>query len=397
MPKPKYYILILILVLTGSYIFLESTAQQPIDWTYSYWKTHDKPFGAEVFHEVFAKHQKQVEEIDVSPYEFLSEGNYEGSYLMFNSGLFIGQYDTEKILDWVEDGNTLFMSAEYLPGLILDTLGLDRENFTFKNQISYKPSVSLDTVLNQNKYKFDRNLNIQYFKNTDTLDIEVLGYTQFTNKDSTASKTLPNFVKAEFGTGYIYLHLFPQAFTNYFLVDSINADYTKDILKHLDYNKTIYVDQFYKDQKEIAEQHILQYLISNRYLKWAYYLILLTGIIYIFFEGKRKQKPIKVVKPYENKTYAFTKTIADMYFRKQDHKSIATKQIEHFYDYVRDQYRISTAVLDDDFVHQLASKSGQSVKRIKSVLKNIKTIENQKNISKETLLRLEKQISILKN
>lgn len=397
MLKAKHYVFILILALVGSYIFLEATTKRPIDWSYSYWKGHKKPFGAEVFHEIFTKHHQNIKEIDVTPYEFLSEGNYEGSYLLFNSGLFVGQYDIEKILDWVEDGNTLFMSAEYLPGALMDTLGLKREQFTFKDQINYKPAFKLDTLVEKTKFDFDRNLNIQYFTNTDTLDLDILGFAEVSKKDTSIIKSLPNFIKADFGTGKIYLHLFPQAFTNYFLVNAGNANYTKSILESLNYYKPIYVDQSLKDQKEIIQKSILQYLVGNRYLKWAYYLILLTGIIYIFFEGKRKQKPIQVLKPFENRTYAFTKTISDMYYRKQDHKSIATKQIEHFFDFVRDQYRISTSVLDDEFAHQLSSKSGQEVKHIKALLKNIYDIENKPNISKETLLRLEKQITTLKN
>ena len=120
------------------------------------------------------------------------------------------------------------------------------------------------------------------------------------------------------------------------MVEDNNADYTDDILKNLDFEQKIYVDQYYKNQKDLKNTSLLQYLIANKHLKWAYYLILLTALIYIFFEGKRKQKPIEILKPYENKTYAFTQTIADMYFRKKDHKSIATKQIEHFYAFLKE-------------------------------------------------------------
>jgi hypothetical protein len=380
----------------GSYIFLESTAKRPIDWTESYWKSHKKPFGAEIFHETFTLYHDNIKEIDKSPYElFTEEEIQDGSYLFFNNSLYTGQYDVEKLLGWVEEGNTLFMSAEYLPGIILDTIGLKRKEFTLSNKINYQPVLSLDTI--SKIYRYQRNENISYFNNTDTLDVDVLGYAKAFQKDSIDSEFLPNFIKTDFGSGQIYLHLFPKAFTNYFLIDSANAKYTQDILKHLSFDKTIYVDQVLKNQKEVKPKHILQYLITNKYLKWAYYLLLLTGLIYIFFEGKRKQKAIKVLKPYENKTYAFTKTISDMYFRKQDHKSIATKLIEHFFDYVRDHYMIPTSVLDDHFVNQLASKSGQDTKNIRILLKHIKHIENQKNISKETLLRLEKQISKLKS
>jgi hypothetical protein len=198
------------------------------------------------------------------------------------------------------------------------------------------------------------------------------------------------------GEGNIYLHLFPQAFTNFFLVDSTNANYTESILQVLDYNKTLHIDQYHKEQKEAKQEGILKYLIGNKHLRWAYYLILLTGIIYVFFEGKRKQKPIKVLRPFENKTYEFTKTISEMYYRKNDHKSIATKQIEHFFDYVREQYNIPTSLLDDAFIKQLSSKSGQDIHKITTLLKTIDRLERKTSITKEELIKLEKQITTLK-
>jgi hypothetical protein len=85
-----------------------------------------------------------------------------------------------------------------------------------------------------------------------------------------------------------------------------------------------------------------------------------------------------------------------MYYRKKDHKSIATKQIEHFFDYVREHYNISTLILNDEFVKQLSSKSGHETKIITALLRNIDRIEKKKNISKEELINLEKQISKLK-
>jgi len=396
MPKSRYYLLILILVLFGSFVFLESTAKKPIDWSYSYWKTHDKPFGAEIFHNIYTENLDSIEEKEKSPYQVLTNDYISGNYLFFNLGLSFGLYDSKVLLCWVEDGNNLFLSAEYLPSIILDTLNVKKEEFVFNNQINYKPSVSLSKPVNHNTYKFDRNLNIHYFKNADTLNLEILGYANVKNNDSTLTKALPNFIKTKFGKGHLYLHLFPQAFTNFFLVDSLNADYTEHMLSELNYDDTVYVDQYHKAQKEVKQEGLLKYLVGNRYLRWAYYLVLLTGLIYVFFEGKRKQKPIKVLKPFENKTYEFTKTIADMYYRKRDHKSIATKQIEHFFDYVREHYNISTSTLDDAFVKQLSSKSGHKIERITQLLKNIDRIEGKPSISKEDLIRLEKQIAKIK-
>jgi len=396
MLKSKYYILLIVLVFFGSYVFLESTSKEPLDWTDSYWKTHSKPFGAEIFHQIFTEHLKQSEETEQSVYEVLTEEYKTGNYLFFNGSLGFGEYDTKELLCWIENGNTVLMSAEYFPKTILDTLHLKKQKFVFDNQFSYEPNVVFDTTHQSEVYNFKRNLNVQYFTNTDTLNHEVLGYSKVVNNDSTTTKYLPNFIKAKLGRGELYLHLFPKAFTNYFLVDSQNANYTEQVLSNLNYDQSILVDEYYKAQRVLQKPHLLQYLVANKHLRWAYYLLLLVAVIYIFFEGKRKQKPIKVVQPYENKTYAFTKTIAEMYYRKKDHKSIATKQIEHFYDFVRSQYNISTVNLNDEFVAQLSSKSGKPPQDIKFLLKFIKSIENQRTISKEQLLKLEKQLSNLK-
>lgn len=397
MLKSRHYLIILVLVLFGSFVFLESTAKQPLDWSDSYWKTHDKPFGAEIFHTIYTENLESCVEKEKSPYEVLTNDYISGNYLFFNQGLYFGLYDTKELICWAEDGNNLFLSAEYLPSKILDTLGLKKEEFVFNQQINYKPSVKLDSAITSKSYEFGKELNIHYFKNTDSLDLEVLGYARIHNKDSTITKTLPNFIKAKLGDGQIYLHLFPKAFSNFFLIENDNANYTENILQEFDYNQTVYVDQYHKAQKEIKQESILKYLVGNRYLRWAYYLLLLTGLIYVLFEGKRKQKPIEVLRPFENKTYEFTKTIAEMYYNKKDHKSIATKIIEHFFDYVREHYNISTSILDDAFVKQLSSKSGKEINKIKTLLKNIDRIEQKKGISKEELIQLEKQITKLKN
>jgi len=396
MLKPRNIFIILLIVVFGGFIFLEATAPKPIDWSPSYWRSYTKPYGAKVFDEIFTQNQN-ANTLDRSIYEELTEEDIDGNILFFNTSLAVGKVDAEELLNWISDGNTAFISAEYISRTIIDTLELDKEQFNFNSQFTYKPSFKFDTLKRSKSYAFDRNLNVQYFKNLDTLDYRTLGYSYVVNNDSTIVKHLPNFIKVNFGQGHLFLHLFPQAFTNYFLVNADNAEYTKTILGNLNYSKDIYVDQYYKDQKQYIQKSVLQYLLTNKYLKWAYYVLLVMTIIYIVFEGKRKQQAIRIVKPYVNKTYEFTNTIAEMYYSKNDHLSIATKQIEHFLHHVREVYRIPTNELNDEFVKQLASKSGKETKVIKTLLKQITTVENARSITKEQLIKLEKIISHIKS
>ena len=396
MLKSRNIFIILLIVVFGGLIFLEANAPKPLDWSPSYWRSYTKPYGAKVFDEIFTQNQ-QANTLDKSIYEVLTEDDIKGNILFFNTSLAVGKVDADKLLNWVSTGNTAFISAEYISRTIIDTLGLDKEQFNFIGQFTYEPSFKFDTLASSKRYPFERNLNVQYFKNLDTLDYGILGYTHLINRDSTKVEHLPNFIKADFGQGQLFMHLFPQAFTNYFLVNGDNSEYTKAILQHLDYSKDLYVDQYYKDQKQYIQKSILEYLLTNKYLKWAHYVILCMTIIYIFFEGKRKQQAIKIVKPYANKTFEFTNTIAEMYYSKKDHLSIATKQIEHFLHYVRDVYRIPTNELNDEFVKQLASKSGKETKVIHVLLKKITAIENARSITKEQLIELEKIITHIKS
>ncbi len=396
MLKPRNIFIVLLIVVFGGFIFLEAAAPKPLDWTPSYWKTYTKPYGAKVFDEIFTQNQEAMS-LDKSIYEVLTGDSIKGNMIYFNTSLDVGKVDAEELLRWVAGGNNAFISAEYISKAIMDTLGLSKVQFNFTDQLRYTPNFKFDTLSNSKSYPFEKHINVQYFNNLDTLNHQVLGYTHLINKDSTTIKHLPNFIKAEFGEGKLFMHLFPLAFTNYFLVNGDNSDYTEKILTNLDYSKNIYVDQYYKDQKQLFQTSILEYLLTNKYLKWAYYVILAMTVIYIFFEGKRKQKPIKIVKPYVNKTYEFTSTIAEMYFTKKDHLSIATKQIEHFLDHVRDVYKLPTGDLNDEFVKQLASKSGKEPKVIKTLLEQINAIENASRITKDQLIQLEKIITHIKS
>lgn len=396
MLKPRNIFILILIVVFGGFIFLEASVPKPLDWSPSYWRTYTKPYGAKVFDEVFTQNQ-ETKILDKSIYEVLNEDDIEGNILFFNTSLAVGKVDAEELMSWVSEGNTAFISAEYISSVIIDTLSLSKEQFNFIDQFTYIPNFKFDTLNNSKSYSFGRNLNVQYFKNLDTLDYETLGYAYLINKDTTKVRHLPNFIKADFGEGKLFLHLFPHAFTNYFLLKDDNANYTEQLVANLDYSKTIYVDQYYKDQKQQIQKSVLQYLLTNKHLKWAYYVILLMTVIYIFFEGKRKQKAIKIVKPYANKTYEFTNTIAEMYYNKNDHLSIATKKIEHFLDHVRDFYRIPTRELNEEFVKQLSSKSGKETKIVRNLLKQIEVIENAKSITKEQLIQLEKLITYIKS
>ena len=122
---------------------------------------------------------------------------------------------------------------------------------------------------------------------------------------------------------------FPKAFTNYFILKDNNQEYTAGLLSYLDTERPIYMDNFHKSGKSFYTSPMYLFLNTKEF-KWAYYLVLIGALIYIIFEGKRKQRAIPIVPPVKNQTVAFTRTIADMYFEKGELHLITKHKIDYF-------------------------------------------------------------------
>ncbi|MGO1751587.1 MAG: DUF4350 domain-containing protein, partial [Psychroflexus sp.] len=151
-------------------------------------------------------------------------------------------------------------------------------------------------------------------------------------------------------------------------------------------------DAYYKNGRETIDS-LLHYLLNNKYLRITYYLLIISLIIFIFFEGKRKQKAIKIVKPLQNKSYEYVKTIADMYVNKSNHKKIAMLKIDLFFAKIRQKYHLQTQDIDKTFIKNLALKSEQSEEHIINTFKYIERINQLKTVSKKDLILLEEYLN----
>ena len=76
-------------------------------------------------------------------------------------------------------------------------------------------------------------------------------------------------------------------------------------------------------------------------------------LIFILFNAKRKQRVVKVIKPLENSTIAFTKTIGNLYYETKDHNNLIDKKITYFLEFIRRKYYLDTQLLDEKFMKNL--------------------------------------------
>lgn len=393
----------ILLTLFALLVYLESSQKSPVNWFPSYAKKDKIPYGSFVLYNTLKETRTNTnfKEISRPPYEFLADSNHQsGTYFFVNDYINFDEAESLQLLDWVSRGNTLYIGARGIGKTILDTLSLETEVYYELDNIDRKPpllELLHPSLTKEHPYKLDQSIQTVYFNEVDTLETIVLGTYDYQKGNDSLRLKEPkvHFIKQAFGKGTIILHLMPNVFTNYFMLDRENYTYTEAALRYIPDDVPIFWDNHYKNGKTINSSPLYM-LFKNRYLKWAYYMLVIGVVLWVFFEGKRKQRSIPVIKPLPNQTLAFTKTIAGMYLEKKDHKSIALHQINHFMEYIREEYQIETADRGLDFIERLASKSNNTQQDTKRLMDYITSISQKYPITQEELLKLNKLIQAFK-
>ena len=380
-----------LLALLAMLIFLEANQKDPVNWYPSYSITDKIPQGTFVFYESLEKVAK-VEQVNIPPFEFLEDTTTTGTYFFLNASVGIDAAELNKLLKWVEKGNTAVISASYISYPLLDTLKITNDQKIRKNGLENIPQYNFANkdLRSEKYYEFNRDHTLEYFDSLNGKQQKVLGIAKVKDDNSVQNDSLANFVESKFGEGRFLLHSSPQAFTNYFLLDGENFEYAEKFLAYLDLQETIYWDNHYKNGK-IIHTSPLYILLSNRYFKWAYYFVIIATILFIFFEGKRKQKSIPVVDPLKNQTYDYTRTIAGMYLDQKDYRTIAQKIRDHFFIFLQKEFKIN--VKEQKNYRQLIEQQTKiSSEEIDLLFDQIKALEVKPSVTKKDIEALNRLI-----
>ena len=380
-----------LLALLAMLIFLEANQKDPVNWYPSYSITDKIPQGTFVFYESLEKVAK-VEQVNIPPFEFLEDTTTTGTYFFLNASVGIDAAELNKLLKWVEKGNTAVISASYISYPLLDTLKITNDQKIRKNGLENIPQYNFANkdLRSEKYYEFNRDHTLEYFDSLNGKQQKVLGIAKVKDDNSVQNDSLANFVESKFGEGRFLLHSSPQAFTNYFLLEGENFEYAEKFLAYLDLQETIYWDNHYKNGK-IIHTSPLYILLSNRYFKWAYYFVIIATILFIFFEGKRKQKSIPVVNPLRNQTYDYTRTIAGMYLDQKDYRTIAQKIRDQFFIFLQKEFKIN--VKEQKNYRQLIEQQTKiSSEEIDLLFDQIKALEVKPSVTKKDIEALNRLI-----
>jgi hypothetical protein len=387
----KIYLVLLVLIIIGVSA-IELSKPKPINWSKTYNETHKIPYGTFILFDQLKTlfPDSEVKHIRVTPYEYFDDFyNWEdstyivsGTFMHINNFADLDDVSAQELLDFAAHGNDIFLSTNYPPQKILDTLKIDiKNNYSFKGKAFFSlanPTFANDSIT------IKKGIENYFFSKLDSVTTTVLGYQKFDSIQHV------NYVKVMHGSGNFYLHLQPLAFTNYHLLKENNQKYAAAVLSYLN-DDTIHFDSRNKVGENLGDSP-LRFILSKPALRWAWYLGLLTLICFIIFNAKRKQRIVKVIKPVENTTVAFTKTIGNLYYETKDHNTIIDKKITYFLEYLRREFYLDTQLLDEKFVKNLSLKSNTKKETVKRLINLILQLKAKRHCEEADLLRLNKAI-----
>jgi len=374
-------LVILILAITNL-----QTEKKKINWSPTFSNTDKSPFGTYVlFNELNQWFpENDIIELSNTSYHKTFENNNQESTLIFTDSTTanlilispsfnLSVEEEEKLIDFVEQGNTVFISS-----------------------ISY-PHHFLNII--------DSNLTLNYLNNRQSIHIQTLqvdslifpkGQFEYTFIDSFQSyktynsiihnnKAHSSLMQINKGNGSFIIHNFPFALSNYYILnenDSYRA-FATDILNILPHQKTYWINPP-KLSSNNTTKGLMSVISEIPQLLSAWKILIIGLLIYIIFKAKREQRIIPIINELENDSKAYLKVISNLYYKEENYLNLTHKKMLYLFDQLKTTYYLDINHFTD---HQLIINKTQSSKKdVDRLLVLINKCNHQQQISKNEFL-----------
>lgn len=384
MSKDWKYILY-ISVAIALFVAVRLSSTPPFDWTPTLAHDDKNPFGAYVLHELagetFAPHSVSVASRTL--YEISDSLKRGGNIFVLSMAIAGDEEDTRLLLEHVAKGATAFLSAQYFSGKLADTLKL-KTNETYFEGLQMTDTTYLRFVRDSEDFYYRTNNIPREFTSIDTARSSIVAVNQYDK---------PVLIRTRWGKGSFILNCTPLAFSNIYMLQGRDHNFVARALGTLPQAPLIWAEYYSMGRREA--QSPLRFILRTPPLAWAYYLTIISLLLFMIFEAKRRQRAIPVIEPPKNTTLQFIGTISNLYFASANHRSMAEKKILFFLELLRSRHGVSGSVDDPRYVHAVARRLGKSEDELKSLFEMILRIRASEKIPAAALMELNASIESL--
>lgn len=143
----------------------------------------------------------------------------------------------------------------------------------------------------------------------------------------------------QIGEGHLFLCSAPALLSNFYWLDEQSSALSNALLSLLPASKPLYHYEYYHLGRMEANSP-LRFVLSEHPLKMAVYFSLAGILLFFLFATKRLQRPVPAIKPPENQSMAFVKTLGGLHYRTRNHLRLMKKRNDYLRDKVMQRYRI---------------------------------------------------------
>jgi hypothetical protein len=343
----------------------------PQDWRPTY-DTEDKiPRGTLIFHDWMLEEFGE-ERVYYSFEDIETRGNtgdslmYKGYSWIFIQETFLPTFEKWKAIDsFCQMGGVVFASSGYANLESLDSISLYISRGTgFFNPSNVIRDTSKNLIHldygNGKVYegRLSRKLSNSYiYAGQDSLvQYDVLGWNNLDDY---------NLVRIPKGNGYLYLHSIPDVFSNYAILNENVYEYLGGLISLLPREKIIFDRDFYDLSSESRSP--FRAMLRNDSLRWMYFLLLSSLLLYGIFGLKRTKKAIPVIPPKENMSLGFVSTLSGMYYHKGSWSSIIKMRSEALMEYLKINHYMGELSFTEEEALHFSMRTGFPEKKAKKL------------------------------
>lgn len=410
---PRYVLIIFLFALLGcSY-----KKQKRLDTRFSLWRLDRIPYGARYAYDNLPAIFPNAEIRTSSRFPILFQnGNGRDTLrtlIILTPAFYPEPDEMNALIRFAANGNQVFISSRLFEDTVFSSLHIERQQYNIRRIADSSGSTEVgDTIvekslgnesakqsgddaavrildpvrLNWTTYSYPGTFSGNHFGVLDPVHVRILGC----NKSGE-----PDFIRISYSNGgAVFLHIEPRAFSNFFLLYGGNKSYYDQALSWLpEKSGVVEWSDYFRYSHHGDNYSAFHFFLSNRSLRWAFWLTLLLFLLVFLIESKRKQRAIAEIPKLRNASEDFVKTVSRLYFQQKNNQNLAAKMITAFLENIRTAYNLSTSVLNDEFALKLAFRTGRPLNEITDLLHSIHEARLKVDLTDREIMDLHQKIN----
>lgn len=394
-------ILFIILIVGGiaAFIYYKKNYFPKYSWAADYKKNSDQPYGLKLFYTAVKNQEQKTTVIFNQSYDKLDTNQSNSNFIFVGNDFYVDSVMAFRILKYVEKGNRVLISSNYCPFEIVRNFVPIGDTIAGFDEVR-DSIVSIEFTQDKVPFPAKTNFHFQFLKDTVAYSWNVyrksyfkdtLAYYHFVPLSFLNDSNLNAFT-IRHGKGEIIIHSNPILFTNYYMIRQNGFEHANNILSQLHSGPTYWDDpnSIHNESNNSSDEsnNPLKFLFSHPSLKWAWYLLLFTILLYLVFRSKREQRIIPLMPVNTNASIEYTKAIGTLYFQNKGYSQIANEMYIIFLSDIRSMYNLSTDMPEAELTEQLSMRSGVNRNLLYQLFKQFKYVRTNTDPKEDDLINL---------